>query len=537
MKDKAIQSPLDGIKGLKENWKTDIVSGFIIFLIALPLCIGIAVASGAPPVSGIFAGIVGGIFVSLFSGSYVTINGPAAGLIVIVLHAIDNLGMGDPSIGFKYTLAAIVCAGILQVIMGIFRSGSIVALFPASVIHGMLASIGIIIFSKQFHTALGVKPESKEVFDLILEIPRSISHLNPELALIGCVSLCILIVLPMIKNDWIKRIPAPLLVVIVAVILSNLFDISHEHSVTLFNHSYSIGPKDLVALPNVLLNGMVFPDFSIIFSIKSISTIIAIALVASLESLLTASAVDKLDPFKRRSNMNQELIAKGIGNTFLGFIGGIPIIAEVVRSSANITNGARTRWSNFFHGLFLLLFILLVPGLIQKIPLASLAAILMIVGYRLSSPGQFKEIYKVGNEQLVIFLSTIFFTLWVDLLVGIGMGILTKILVQFIQGVSPSEMFVLKHDKKVEKNGTNVISITGAATFSNYILLRRAIANIPQDKNIILDFSNSKFIDHTVMENLIELGIQKENEANRIIIKNVKGQKRLSEEIGTAKVH
>lgn len=392
--------PKDWLPGLKENWRSDIVSGFIVFLIALPLCLGISLASGAPPMAGIFSGIVGGVIASLLSGSHLTINGPAAGLIAVVLNSIMVLGGGDAKLGFELTLAAIVIAGAIQVVLGLIKAGNLTVYFPISVVHGMMAAIGIIIISKQFYVALGITPKAKTIGGLLLEIPFSFSFVNPEVAIIGISAIVILAILAKIKSPLVKKLPAPLVAVLVGIALGVVFDLADEHSYTLLDQTYKIGPEKLVNLPEHISDGITFPDFSRwkdgIFWVM----VITIALIASIESLLTATAVDNTDPYRRQSNMDRELVAKGAGNFLLGWIGGLPIIAEVVRSSANMDNGAKTRWSNFFHGLFLLFFILLLPGLIHRIPLASLAGILIMVGIRLASPHVFKETYekRVGSN-------------------------------------------------------------------------------------------------------------------------------------------
>ncbi|MEK4035169.1 SulP family inorganic anion transporter [Methylocystis sp. IM2] len=342
--------------------------------------------------------IVGGLLVSRINGSFVTINGPAAGLIVVVLASVQDLGAGDAMAGYRYTLAAIVCASVLQTAMGLCRAGKLSAFFPSSAVHGMLAAIGIIIMSKQLHVMLGVKPDADTLFQTIAAIPASLRDMNPEVATIGGVGLLILIGWTLVTNRYVKMIPAPLVVVIVGMALGQYFDLDDEHiflflpdTAYLPHHEFTIGPKFLVAIPNNFLASFAFPDFTPIFSLVFWQQVFAICLVGSLETLLSAAAVDKLDPYKRTSDLNRDLAAVGLGNIVCGLIGGLPMIAEIVRSSANCTNGARTGWANFFHGAFLLLFVALFPKLIHEIPLASLAALLVFTGFRLASPSVFKK--------------------------------------------------------------------------------------------------------------------------------------------------
>ncbi|MEY4210221.1 MAG: hypothetical protein RLZ92_600, partial [Pseudomonadota bacterium] len=370
--------PKTGLPGLVENWRSDLLSGFLVFLIALPLCLGIAMASGFPPMGGIITAIIGGLVVSRINGSFVTINGPAAGLIVVIVDAVQALGQGDAMAGYRYTLAAIVIASALQVLLGVFKAGKLSAFFPSSVVHGMLAAIGIIIMAKQIHTLLGVKPEAKSLLGVIAEVPHSIINMNPEVAFIGLCGLALLIAWALIKQPTLKMIPAPLLVVLMGLGLGQYFDLDHIHQYLFLpdaeilpHHEFSVGPSFLVAVPENFLAGFYFPDFSKIADHEFWISVVTIWLVGSLESLLSASAVDKLDPYRRNSNLNRDLTAVGIGNMIAGMVGGLPMIAEIVRSSANINNGAKTAWANFFHGGFLLIFVALFPKLIHEIPLTS----------------------------------------------------------------------------------------------------------------------------------------------------------------------
>jgi MFS superfamily sulfate permease-like transporter len=499
--------PKTGFSGLIENWQADALSGFLVFLIALPLCLGIAMASGFPPQAGIITAIVGGLFVSRFSGSFVTINGPAAGLIVVILASVQALGQGDAMAGYRYTLAAIVCASIIQTLMGFLKAGKLSAFFPSAAVHGMLAAIGIIIMVKQFHVMVGVKPDAHSLFESIGAIPHSLVHMNPEIALIGGLGLGILILWAVMRNRYIKMIPAPVVVVAVGMALGFYFNIDHEHiylflpnSPILTQHEFTIGPKFLVAIPENFLAGFAFPDFSLVGTLTFWIQVISICLVGSLESLLSAAAVDKLDPYKRYSDLNRDLTAVGIGNTICGFIGGLPMIAEIVRSSANVTNGARTGWANFFHGLCLLVFVAFFPKLIHEIPLASLAALLVFTGYRLASPHEFVKNFKVGYEQLAVFIITIVGVLATDLLIGVGIGIVAEFIIHVLRSIKWSE--VLKLYFKIEEKAPGVfdIKVDGAAFFANFLSLKSELSAIPSGKKLIFDLSETETIDHTVME-------------------------------------
>lgn len=499
--------PKTGLPGLIENWRADLASGFLVFLIALPLCLGIAMASGFPPMSGIVTAVIGGLVVSRISGSYVTINGPAAGLIVVILSAVQSLGQGDAMAGFRYTLAAIVVASVLQILMGLFKAGRLNAYFPASVVHGMLAAIGIIIMAKQIHVMLGVKPDSGEILAAIGEVPHSLANMNPEIAIIGFTGLGIMILWALLPLGRLKMIPAPLLVVGVGMALERYFDLDHEH-VYLFlphqsflpHHEFTIGPKFLVSIPGNVLDSFYFPDFSKMATTEFWGAAISICLVGSLESLLSATAVDRLDPSKRYSDLNRDLTAVGIGNLLAGSVGGLPMIAEIVRSSANISNGAKTGWANFFHGLFLVVFVLFFPWLIHEIPLASLAALLVYTGFRLASPKEFTKTMDIGREQLAIFVVTIFGVLATDLLIGVFIGILTKLLIHLASGVKFGNLLKISYQMDEPEPGMVRIRVRGSAIFSNFIGLKSELTDLPKGKQVVFDITDTYLIDHTVME-------------------------------------
>ncbi|MDD5267624.1 MAG: SulP family inorganic anion transporter [Methylococcales bacterium] len=500
--------PKTGLAGLKENWRSDLLSGFLVFLIALPLCLGISMASGFPPSAGIITAIIGGVLVSRISGSFVTINGPAAGLIVVVLGAVQELGEGDAMAGYRFALAAIVFASVLQILMGFFKMGRLSSFFPASVIHGMLAAIGIIIMAKQINVVLGTTPEKgSSLFSTIAQIPHSIMNLNPDIAVIGISGLVILIIWSMIKNPRLKMIPAPLIVVLVGMGLARYFDLEHQHMYLFLpdahflpHHEATVGPAFLVAISDNFMSSFYFPDFSKFATVEFWEAVVSICLVGSLESLLSAMAVDKLDPYKRHSDLDRDLTAVGAGNLIAGLIGGLPMIAEIVRSSANVNNGAKTGWANFFHGAFLFLFVVFFPRLIHSIPLASLAALLVFTGFRLASPKEFAKVMGVGKEQLFMFVVTIIGVLATDLLVGVAIGIVAKFAIHMLRGVRVNNLFKIHFVIEQQDASTVVVSIVGAAIFSNFMSLKTTLANLENGKTIIFQMNNTYLLDHTVME-------------------------------------
>ena len=352
--------PADGLAGLKENFSKDALSGFLVFLLALPLSLGIAKASDFPAIFGLVTAIIGGIIVSFFAGSALTIKGPAAGLIAICGGAISAFGGGDT--GWHLTLGAIVVAGIVQILFGVFKLGKLADFFPGAAIHGMLAAIGIIIMSKQIHSLLGIDPKflkGKEPLELLAMIPESIMHENAHLAEIGISCLVILIAMSFVKHQKIKKIPAPLIVLIVAIPLGLILNIKTDDAISNFSlvkigSIFDAFTNGFTMKGDFVSRGILNADFTALSSHlgEFIVYVILFSLIGSLESLLTAKAIDGMDPYKRKSNFNKDLIAVGIGNTLSGLLGGLPMISEVARSSANVSNGAQTRWANFFHGLW-----------------------------------------------------------------------------------------------------------------------------------------------------------------------------------------
>ena len=503
METEKISEPLQGIPGLRAHWKEDLKAGFNISLIALPLCLGIALASGFPPIAGLFAAIVGGLLVSRTNGSFVTITGPAAGLIVVNLAAVESLGEGDKIAGYHYALAAIVVAGVFITLFGFLKAGKLGDFFPTSAVHGMLAAIGVIIMVKQFFVAVAVRVHGHEFYEIVEEIPMALAHANPEVLIISVVSLLILIFYPKTNSKLIKAIPAPVWVLLVAIPLELIMDFEHEHELLFLGSEHKVGPQLLVHLPSNVLDGIALPDFGKIATSAFWISVTTIALVTSIESLLSALAVDSLDLFKRKTNLDKDLKAMGAGASVSGLIGGLPMISEIVRSSANVSNGAKTQWSNFFHGVFLLLFLVIGGPVIEHIPLAALAAMLIFTGYRLASPKEFKHVYQIGVSELIIFVVTLLMVLITDLLIGIAAGIVVNMIINVAKGTSLAQLFKIK--ASVKTAGTTAhICPEGSIVFSNYLGLKKKILQ-HADKNILLDLSQVKMLDHTVVHHLQNL--------------------------------
>lgn len=354
--------------------------------------------------------------------------------------------------------------------------------------------------AKQAHTVLGVAPEGRDPLSLLAELPRSLLHENPEIVLIGALSLLVLFGMPLIKHRWAKAVPAPIVVLAIAVPLGYLFDLDHEHTYTFAGHAYRIGPQYLVHLPGAMLDAVAFPDFSQVFSATSIKYIVMFALVGSIESTLSVLAVDSLDPAKRASNLNRDLLAVGIGNMICSLIGGLPMISEIVRSKANIDAGAEGRPSNFFHGVLLLLFVALVPGLLHRIPLAALAAMLVYTGTRLASPREFMHVRALGLDQLALFSTTLLVTLATDLLVGVAAGLALKVVFHLLRGASIRSFFA--PSVAVERGETEiVVTLHRTATFTSLLKLRRALTDLPASvERVVIDLGDVRLVDHTFLE-------------------------------------
>ena len=497
-------------EGLKRYFRYDLVSGLLVFLIALPLCLGISLACGYPAIAGIFTAIIGGLTGAVLSNSELTIKGPAAGLIVIAIGCVVEFGFTggtDPVAdyqAYRLALGVGVAAGIIQILFGLLRAGILVEFVPTSVIHGMLAAIGIIIIAKQFPIMMGLSA-SGEPLELLKNIPSFIADMNPEIGVIGLFSLAIMIAFPFIRSTALKKIPAPLVVLLIAVPLEFYFDLDHPHAYSFNHHDYQVGPNFLVNVPANMFNAMAFPDFSGLLTPIGLKYVILFALIGSLESLLSSKAVDILDPWKRRTNLDRDLTAIGIGNTVAACVGGLPMISEIVRSKANIDNGAHTRFANLYHGLFLLLAVALVPGLIKEIPLAALAAMLVYTGFRLASPAEFLHVYHVGKEQLLIFLATIIGVLATDLLIGIGIGMAVNMILHLVNGAPVFSLVRLRYKVSPLGEGTMRVSVKDASIFTTWIPLRRQLHDLARRYDVELDLSDTRFVDHTVMARLHEM--------------------------------
>ncbi|AMC12053.1 hypothetical protein Lupro_12615 [Lutibacter profundi] len=493
-----------------KNLKADLPASVVVFFVALPLCLGIALASGAPLFSGLIAGIIGGIIVGALSGSQIGVSGPAAGLAAIVLTAIGTLG------SFENFLLAVVLGGVIQVLFGILKAGIIGYYFPSSVIKGMLTGIGIIIILKQIPHFFGYDANLAEGFaffdvdgeNTFSEIINSINNISLGATLVAIIGLGILILWDSVltkKAKIFRLIQGPLVAVVFGIVY---------FVITKGNEKLGISSAHLVSVPvpediTSFISQFSFPNFGAITKPEIWIVAFTIALVASLETLLCVEATDKLDPLKRVTPTNRELLAQGTGNILSGLVGGLPITQVIVRSSANIQSGGKTKMSAIIHGILLLISVILIPKLLNMIPLSVLASVLLIVGYKLAKPMLFKQMYELGWKQFVPFVVTVLGIVFTDLLVGIGLGLGVGIIVVLIKSFQNSH-FLHIEDKS---NGKHKIKMTLAeeVTFFNKGAILKELDSLPRDTYLELDVRKTRYLDNDIIEILEDFSIKAKN--------------------------
>lgn len=486
------------MKNKSSYFKTDILSGLVVFLVALPLCLGIALASGAPLFAGIISGVIGGIVVGVLSGSQLSVSGPAAGLTAIVLAAIASLG------SYQTFLMAVVLAGAFQILLGLVKAGTISNYFPSNVIEGMLTAIGIIIILKQLPHAVGydVDNEGDFFFDekgtghnTFSAIVDAISYFHGGAIIICLVSLGILIAfnkITFLKN--LKVVPGALVAVASGIVINEIFKATGS--------GFVIAQEHLVNLPvpdsfSAFIGQFTLPDFTTISNPAVWITAATIATVASIETLLCIEAGDKMDPLKRYSNSNRELFAQGAGNMLSGLIGGIPMTSVIVRTSANVNSGGRTRTATIAHGIFLLIAVIAIPTILNRIPLASLAAILLMIGYKLASPKVFRHMWQSGQYLFVPFIVTLVAVVLTDLLKGVAIGLVVSIF-YILRANLKLAYFFKKEDYHTGETVT--IKLAQEVSFLNKAAIKQTLKDLPDGSRLVIDASDTFYIDHDVLE-------------------------------------
>jgi MFS superfamily sulfate permease-like transporter len=514
----------EGNNNLFSAWRQDVPASVVVFFVALPLCLGIALASGAPLFAGIIAGIVGGIVVGSISNSQLGVSGPAAGLTVIVFAAIAQLG------SFEIFLVAVVLAGLIQIVLGLVKAGVIGYYFPSSVIKGMLTGIGIIIILKQIPHAFGydadyegdlafVQADGHNTFS---ELVYMLDAITPGAIVISLVSLGIIFIweahLAKVHRAF-KLIQGPLVAV--------LFGIIYQLVTAAYFPEWSLSAQHLVTVPVAesvggFVSQFTFPDFSHLVSQEVWIVAFTLAIVASLETLLSVEATDKLDPYKRTTNTNRELLAQGAGNMVSGLIGGLPITQVIVRSSANIQSGGKTRLSAIMHSVLLLLCVMFIPGILNMIPLSVLAAVLLVVGYKLANPTVFKQMMRLGYSQFLPFMATVVGVVFTDLLKGIGIGMAVAVVIILRNSYKNSHFM----HRKASDEGTEEVKLTLAeeVVFLNKGSIKKELSEVPRGARVTIDMSKSVTIDHDVME-IIE-DFKKQAETKNIDVELIKKKAR-----------
>ena len=508
--------PSGGFRGLKENWRSDLLAAISVSLVALPLALGIAVASEVTPMAGLLSAIIGGVVTTFFRGGNVSINGPAAGLIAAILGGLVAL---DGNI--NYVLAAIVVSGAIQIIFGLLKMGRFAKLLPSSVLHGILAAIGVIIFAKQAHFAIGTNSSGESTIDTLLDVVYKLPDANPIVFLIAIIGILALVFHPKINNKFIRVIPAPTWVLILALPFVFAFDFFNEHDIYFMGKSFEIGPKLLIEIPENPLDCIMHPDFAMIGTSPFWLTVMSITTIGTVITLASARAVDKLDPYRRTTDLNKDLVGVGLSTMVSGALGGLPIITVIVRSTVNVNHHAKTKWSNLYHGIILILFVLILAPVLSSIPLAALAAILLHTGFKLASPKVFRQAYNQGVEQLLFLSSTLIITLFTELLYGIIGGISITLVLQmllakvgfrrFFKSIynSGSKLFLLD-------NGTYNLRLKGVTNFLYALKLDKLLKEIPMGSKVRIDLSQTRLVDLTIMENMIEYKRIQENEGGDV---------------------
>ena len=501
-------TPKTGIKGLIENWQSDLIAAVSVALIALPLSLGIALAAGAPAMSGIFSAIVGGVVTTLYRGGHISVNGPAKGVIGVILLGIALMDDGSGQ-AFNYVLAAVVVSGGIQMLLGIMKLGRLAEIFHTSVIHGILAAIGIIIFAKQIHVAMGTHSDSPSIIQNLIDAVLYLPQANPFVIIISITGLLLLLLHSKISYRFFHFLPAPMWVIALSIPFVYAFNFFELQTLSFLGKEYEVGPNLLLDIPDKIMDSVMFPNFGKINTIEFWTTVFSILIITSIESLAIAKAVDKIDPYKRKTDLNKDLTGIGLSTMVAGCIGGLPIIAVIIRSTVNIHNGAKTKWSNMYQGILLLLFIVVLSPIMTKVPLCAFAILLVYTGFKLASPKVFKQAYSQGTEQLIFFVGTMILTLYTNLLIGLLGGLLLALVTHMLlASVSVPQFFRMVYKSRnrlVElPDGGYDLKIRGIANFLGILRVDKLVSQIPSGANVNIDLSETKLVGMTYMDYLVE---------------------------------
>jgi len=514
--------PNTGFKGLVQNWKSDLIAAVSVALIALPLSLGIALAAGAPAMAGIFSAVVGGVVTTFYRGGHISVNGPAKGVIGVILLGIVLLDDGSGQ-AFNYVLAAIVVSGALQTLLGIFKLGRIADIFHGSVIQGLLAAIGIIIFAKQIHVALGTHSDGSNIVENLVDAVRMLPEANPFVVLISLAGLLMILYNSKITNRFFHFLPVPMWVIVLSIPFVYLFNFFEHHEISLLGKNFTVGPELLLDIPDSITESIMHPNFGKIGTLEFWSIVFSLLIITSIEHLAIAKAVDKIDPYKRKTDLNKDLTGIGLSTMISGFLGGLPIISVIIRSTVNIHNGAKTKWSNMYQGLLLLLFIVVLSPVMRQVPLCAFAILLVHTGFKLASPAVFKQVYNQGIEQLVFFLATMIMTLYSNLLVGLLGGSLLVLVTHILLARIPvPQFFKLVYSSRTRiislPDGSFILKVRGIANFLGIIKVDKLVANIPADANINIDLSETRLVDMSYMDYIVEFLNKQRESGGKVFI-------------------
>jgi MFS superfamily sulfate permease-like transporter len=507
--------PKKGIQGLIENWKSDLIAAVSVALIALPLSLGIALAAGAPAMAGIISAVVGGVVTTFYRGGHVSVNGPAKGVIGVILLGIVMMDDGSGQ-AFNYILAAVVVSGAIQAVLGLLKLGRLADIFHTSVIHGILAAIGIIIVAKQIHVALGTQSDSPSIIQNLIDAIVFLPQVNPFVLIISLVGLFLLLFYSKISNRFFNFLPAPMWVIALSIPFVYIFNFFEQHTISFFGKAYEVGPQLMLDIPDSIMDSIMHPNFGKIDTIEFWTTVFSILIITSIESLAIAKAVDKIDPYKRKTDLNKDLTGIGLSTMAAGLIGGLPIIAVIIRSTVNIHNGAKTRWSNLYQGLLLLIFIVVLSPIMNQVPLCAFAILLVYTGFKLASPSVFKQAYDQGTEQLLFFVGTMVLTLYTNLLIGLLGGLLLALITHMLLArVSIPEFFNMIYRSRTKlikrPDGGFDLKIRGIANFLGILKIDKLVAQIPSGADVNIDLSETRLVGMTYMDYLVEfLKMQRE---------------------------
>jgi len=508
--------PKTGLQGLIENWQSDLIAAVSVSLIALPLSLGIALAAGAPAMSGILSAIVGGVVTTLYRGGHISVNGPAKGVIAVILLGIVLMDDGSGQ-AFNYVLAAVVVSGAIQVLLGLLKLGRLADIFHSSVIHGILAAIGIIIFAKQIHVAMGTHSDSPSIIQNLIDAVVYLPQANPFVVIIALAGLLLLLFHSKISYRFFHILPAPMWVIALSIPFVYFFNFFEQHTLSFFGKAYEVGPELLLDIPDSIMDSIMHPNFGKINTIEFWTTV---------ESLAIAKAVDKIDPYKRKTDLNKDLTGIGLSTVVAGLIGGLPIIAVIIRSTVNIHNGAKTKWSNMYQGLLLLLFIVVLSPIMRQVPLCAFAILLVYTGFKLASPAVFKQAYNQGAEQLIFFVGTMVLTLYTNLLVGLLGGLLLAMVSHMLLAkVSIPQFFKMIYNSgsnlTMRPDGSYDLKIKGIANFLGILKIDKLVDKIPSGADVNIDLSETRLVGMTYMDYLVDYLKMQKDTGGRVLIQGL----------------